>query len=86
MKRPAAAPSAEPIAKRKVAAGPVARPSFGVEMSRSRVQCRTGLSGPGQNVAISFKSAGGQDAAIEKAKEWVLQKCDEFGVEPPTYD
>ena len=46
-------------------------PSFGVERSRSQVVCRTGRKGPGQTMTITFASAGGETAAVNKAKKWL---------------
>ena len=42
-----------------------------VEMSRSRIQARTGLVGLGQGKAFSFSSYGGQDGAYKAAEAWL---------------
>ena len=71
---------AAPEAKGKAKAAPKCkamgtfRPHFNVERTRSGVQCRTGLKGPGQSYRIAFDTAGGEAAAIRQAEAWVAEQ------------
>ena len=46
-------------------------PSLSVEMSRRRIQARTGLVGLGQGKAFNFNTYGGQDGAYKAAEAWL---------------
>ena len=56
------------------------RPTFSIERSRKRVQCRAGLKGRGQSCSISFASAGGEQQAVAKAQKWVKIHEESVGV------
>ena len=70
-KRLAAAATPEKTSK------PSCKPTYGIEWSRSRIQCRTMKSGPGQNCSIKFEDGADcktVDAARKKAEAW-LKSC-----------
>ena len=46
-------------------------PHYGIERTRDQVLCRTGLKGPGETKAFTFKASGGEAKAVAKAKIWV---------------
>ena len=60
-------------AKTATASKPAKRcnPSLSVEMSRRRIQARTGLVGLGQGKAFNFDNYGGQDGAYKAAEAWL---------------
>jgi hypothetical protein len=65
---------AEPSAKKtktETDAGPRKMPHYGIERTRDQVLCRTGLKGPGETKAFTFKASGGEAKAVAKAKIWV---------------
>lgn len=75
--------------KQKVKAEPIdeeipikkANPHFGIEHSRSRIQCRTGLTGPGQNVSFRFGEGFDKLAvATSKAKAWVKEQKKKYKI------
>lgn len=47
------------------------KPAVGIEWSRSRVQARTGLAGPGQNKAFKFNKESEMPEAKRKAEKWL---------------
>lgn len=87
-KRPAAAAEASDEAEEEVPAkkvkGPAASvkdPHYGIEWSRKQVQCRSGLTGPGQNKALKF-TGGDEKEAVALAEQWVRDKRKERGLPP----
>ena len=46
-------------------------PRYSIELSRSRITCRTGWLGKGQNHIIKFAVVGGLEAARAQAESWV---------------
>ena len=65
---------AEPSAKKtktETDAGPRKMPHYGIERTRDQVLCRTGLKGPGETKAFTFKASGGEAKAVANAKIWV---------------
>jgi hypothetical protein len=65
-------PKAKPQAKGTISKSKVGKPTYGIERSRSQVQCRTGLAGPGQSKAFKFSDfKNGLKGAEAAAIKWV---------------
>lgn len=87
MKRPAAATAAaedaEGDADGEPTGEPHRRPTLNVISTRNNVCVRTGVKGPGQSKCFSYSADGNQEGAKKKAKKWLIEKCQEQGIEVP---
>ena len=76
----AAGSSAKKAAKAAAKAASVfergCHPTFSIERSRKRVQCRAA----GQSCSITFASEGGEQQAVAKAQKWVKIHEESVGV------
>ena len=66
-------PSSTAAKKRPACAIAQSKPvaTYSVERTRSQVQCKTGLKGPGQYRSFSFGKHGGEANATKLARQWV---------------
>ena len=73
--KPKAEPGPKPNAKSGHEKAKLAKPSFGVERSRSQVMCRTGIGGPDSTHKIPYGKGlkcKTEEDAVAVARKWVL--------------
>ena len=83
-KRPAAAPTSAILSSScagvHVAESSCKPPSFSIEKSRSQVQFRTGLAGPGQSKVIKYTDEATMQQAIKVAEKMIAQEARKRGL------